>query len=106
MEYPRYYKDKRANRFVKRLGDDFGIAVQVIGYQSGDFIHHHSKSHYGNKEIMDAYLDSFIECTEEEYESMVATFFQKTAEDRKKFRAYKDRKWLNQNGNGSLQSPN
>jgi hypothetical protein len=102
MQYPRYYKDKRDNRFIKRIGDDIGIYVQVIGYQNGDFIHHHNKSHYGSKEIMDAYLTAFTECSEEEYESMIAAFFQKSAEDRKKFRIYKDRKWFRKNGTGSL----
>ena len=95
--YPTYYKDKHINRFIKRISDETGITVQVIGYTNGDFRHLHCKSHFGSKSLMDEHLSPYKECTEEEYVSMIAAFFNKAAEDAKKFRIFRNRKWNDKN---------
>ena len=90
--YPKYYKRKDENTFVKRVDDATGYHVQLIGYTNGDFVNHHQKKHWGSAENFDKWLSDFTECTQEEYEVMVSQYSLKVKENANTWLNYRTKK--------------
>ncbi len=97
--YPQYYKIKKENRFLKRINNLTVISVQVIGFKDGSFTHLHMKETFKSEEDLNLLLTNWSPCSQEAYESIMATFFSFARRDGALFSAYRQKKWDNRNQN-------
>ncbi len=97
--YPQYFKIKKHNHFLKRINELSVISVQVIGFHDGSFTHLHMKDIFPSEDALNSELERWTLCSEEAYESIMATFFSFARRDGKLFSAYRQKKWDDHNQN-------
>jgi hypothetical protein len=99
---PSFWENKAENMMVKRISETEVFLVQVKGRDLGkDFTHNHSRATYPTKERLDERLQRFKLSTEEEYEIMLATYFQVNDPKRERFNEARQAKFELQNRRAS-----
>jgi hypothetical protein len=95
---PSFWELKAENMIVKRISETEVFIVQVKGRELGrDFSHAHSRATYPTKERLDERLQKFTPSTEEEYEMLMAAYFQINDPKRKLFNDHRQARWNQQN---------
>jgi hypothetical protein len=99
---PSFWELKAENMIVKRISDTEVFLIQVKGRDLGaDFAHNHSRATYPSKDRLDERLQRFTLSTEEEYEIMLATYFQVNDPKRERFNQIRQMKYEQQNRRAS-----
>jgi hypothetical protein len=74
---PTFWENKAENMIVKRASETLLFIIQVLGRDLGeDFCHLHRRVTYPSKERLDEAMKKFTPSTEEEYEILLAAYFQ------------------------------
>jgi hypothetical protein len=83
---PSFWEQKAENMIVKRISETVVFLVQVKGRDlADDFGHLHRRVTYPSKERLDDSLKKFSTSSEEEYEILLAAYFQVNEQKRKIF---------------------
>lgn len=93
---PKYYIENQ-NHLIKQVDKVSIVSVQSNDNEKGEFIHSHFSTKFSSEKKCNEYLDDLIRTTEEKYESLLATFFQKSDQNRKIFNIYRQAKWKKEN---------
>lgn len=91
---PTFWEKKDENIIVKRESATKMHIIQVMGRELGkDFAHLHRSVTYPSKERLDEALKKFTPSTEEEYETLLAAYFQVNDVKREIFNRYRQAKF-------------
>ena len=100
-DYPKFYK--LLGRCLKRTTDTSAIIVQVPENGKYQPLIYSDLSDLGftSKEQIDALLNGWLECSQDDYESYLGTFYQVSQTSRSIFNNYRQNKYNKQNSQSS-----
>lgn len=87
------YYEKAENHLIKQLDKVSIVSVHCNTNEKGEFFYGHFSTKFSSDKKCTEYLYDLELSTEEKYESILATFFQKVDENRKIFNSYRQAIW-------------